>query len=558
MNDPILDLNIEHIGSLIAKRTFIWQMKFLKPLKIAGFAKDRSVNFWDSHITQLWQLGLLRADLIKSNEEIDLKGLILVNNQKGNYIYVDTRILERSNIKWVESIENLPKIRSNIEILFHPFRYYVLYHLQRVMKLQISPMQILRAKSYPGLLDNSISMFTDWSNTNGFLDVINRWNNISSLAIVTEPFAFIRMFRTRSHPLGFSNTQLYKAIQDHWDEAKLLYQKISLELLQSIHQEISVTVENLDSNVEIHNIIRLSKDDTLRLKVLDNLGGAMYIRTMAEMIRRGIEDVYDIELLEEDGVRYGPASREIKIEEYGAGRLFDHDRKVISEYLKQKHLDYGIRIRWYVEGSTEYGALKKAISMYNMSDIEIRNLRGKFVESKDALSFRESLEQDMSSSIFSFISLDGDRSDNMRVVRKAAETELFLGFFSVSEPDFEFKNFTSLELAEVLWSMAPELHNNLDMKNLLLEIVSDSTNAKDFFEKALSISNQFRVGKGEAWGEKLMEYAMENQKINGETRQILEAIDTSMTIEHDQFIYTKELCRVDPLSGLIIERKVSD
>ncbi|XSG73973.1 hypothetical protein ACP8Y2_17490 [Herpetosiphon llansteffanensis] len=558
MDDSILDLNIEHIGRLIAKRTFIWQMNLLNPSKMARFAKDRSVIFWDNHITQLWQLGLLRADLIKSNEEIDLNGLILVSNQGGKYVYIDNRVLKRSSIRWVEAIENLPKIQSNIEILFHPFRYYVLYHLQRVMQLHISPMQILRAKSYPGLLDSSISMFDNWSNTNGFLEAIARWNNIASLAIVTEPFAFLKMFRTISYPLRFNHTQWYKLIQDHWDEAKVIYQKTSLDVLQSIHQQLSVTVEDLDSNVEIHNIIRLSKDDTLRLKVSDNLGGAMYIRTMAEMIRRGIEDTYKIELLEEDGVRYGPVSREIKIEEYGAGRLFDYDRKVINEYLKQKYLDYGIRIRWYVEGSTEYGALKKAISMYNISDIEIRNLRGKFVESKDALSFRESLEQDMSSSIFSFISLDGDRSDNLRVVRKAAETELFLGFFYISEPDFEFKNFTSLELAEVLWSMVPELHNDLDMKNSLIEIVSDSTNAKDFFKKALSISNQFRVGKGEVWGEKLMEYAMENPIINGGVRQVLEAIDTSISIEHDQFIYTKELCRVDPLSGLIIERKESD
>ncbi|WP_110514079.1 hypothetical protein [Herpetosiphon llansteffanensis] len=557
MNDTILDLNIEHIGRLIAKRTFIWQMGFLKPSDIAKFSKDRSVSFWDDHITKLWQLGLIRADLIRSNQDLSLYNLKLVNNENDEFIYIDSRVLEKSDIDWTSAIRNLPKISSNIEILFHPFRYYVLYHLEQSMKLNIAPIQMLGSKSYPKLLDYFISRFIDWTNKDDFFYTINRWNNIASLAIVAEPFAFHKIFRTSSYSVRYSYNQFHREVQNHWDEAKVTYERINLEELQQLHQQICVKVESIDSNVKIHNIIRLSGNDALRLKTLDKLGGALCIRNMAEIIRRGGEDIYNIELLEEDDARYGPYSKEVKITRYGSGRLFDNNRKVISEYLKQARLDYGVRLRWYVEGKTEYAALKKLVNIYDISDIEIRNLGGRFIE-KNSLAFRESLEQDMDSRIFSFISLDGDRSDNLRVVSNAAKDELFLGFFFVSKPDFEVANFNIIELAEVLWSMVPELHNDLDMKNSLIEIVSDSTNAKEFFDKALSISNQFRVGKGEAWGEKLMEYAIEHPTLNGKKRQILESFDISFTAEHDRFMHTKESCVIDHISGKIVKRKESE
>ena len=55
-----------------------------------------------------------------------------------------------------------------------------------------------------------------------------------------------------------------------------------------------------------------------------------------------------------------------------------------------------------------------------------------------------------------FISIDGDRSDNVRIVRKAAEEDDICGRFFISEPDFEFQNFTLDELEEILWKVCED------------------------------------------------------------------------------------------------------
>ncbi len=60
-------------GAWIAEHLRIWQMNFLKAYDLARFCRDRGLSdFGEEGITRLWQLGLLKADRIESDEEFPL------------------------------------------------------------------------------------------------------------------------------------------------------------------------------------------------------------------------------------------------------------------------------------------------------------------------------------------------------------------------------------------------------------------------------------------------------------------------------------------------------
>src|SRR5581483_128330 len=97
---------------------------------------------------------------------------------------------------------------------------------------------------------------------------------------------------------------------------------------------------------------RVRSNEKLRLNLEGGLGGAMLFRTMAEFLRRAIEKVFATQLPEEDEWR-DTAKEKL----FGSSRLFDGDRNAAHELLRQRGLGYGPRLRWYVEGQTEFWGL---------------------------------------------------------------------------------------------------------------------------------------------------------------------------------------------------------
>ena len=136
-------------GAWIAEHRRIWQMNFLNADKFASFGHDRGLaSFNEKDVTQLWQLGLIKADLITSRSKLSLVGLVDRGTDRyGPYLYSDERQLPRRLRKWKNARKNLKPLQEGVELLFHPFRYYVLYHLDRVLGLHSSKMQMLGSMS---------------------------------------------------------------------------------------------------------------------------------------------------------------------------------------------------------------------------------------------------------------------------------------------------------------------------------------------------------------------------------------------------------------------------
>ena len=149
------------LGKWIAEHSDIWQMHFLSDQELGRMAGERGLSFSSlgDDVKRLWQLGLLRADLVISTEPLDLADLMLVNQDKeGIYYYSDDRLPIQTGKEFVDALVNLPKCPSYVELQFHPFRYYVLYHIERVLRLNIHPMQMLYSTDgYRKLLEHSIS-----------------------------------------------------------------------------------------------------------------------------------------------------------------------------------------------------------------------------------------------------------------------------------------------------------------------------------------------------------------------------------------------------------------
>jgi hypothetical protein len=434
-------------GAWIIRRRHIWQMDFFNPNDFARHCRDHSLShFTEEDITQLWHLGLLKADLILSRRKLDRVGVVERGTDLyGYHMYSDERQLRRRSRGWKNTLNTLRPLREDIQLLFHPFRYYVLYHLNRVLGVNVSRMQMFYQQGFHDILDVILRGFNNWTSSDQFVPRIDQWNDIASLAIVTEPCTYERIFHDMQYHLtGFDNIgdevkQIYQHIAAQWIDLKELYHRIGMKRLEEIRLELSIDTQRLDSNRWIHTLLCLG-DSKFRMELKDQLGGALLLRTMAEMIRRATEEAFSTKLREEDEIGFGWIPEGVKETLYGSNRLLD-DRQAASVFTRRHGLNYKPHVHWYGEGNTEYGALN---SFFEEMGIPVTNLHGLIKEGNSMVTFfRDSLRADIRDQMYSIVVIDGDVRENMRILESAArnnqtsEDDGIFGRFFLSQPDFE-------------------------------------------------------------------------------------------------------------------------
>jgi hypothetical protein len=572
-------------GAWIAEHRRIWQMNFLKAYDLARFCHDRGLaDFGEKGIIQLWQLGLLKADLVESDEELSYHGLVNRGvNRYGTFIYSDERLLQQRSEAWADAAKTLLPLRDDVVLLFHPFRYYVLYHINRELGVNLHKMQVFNQASMHKLLDMSLSYFNHWSASERFISRFQLWNDIASLAVVTEPCAYGRIFQfIRYDPSELTDYQAgAKEIEEHiaeyWQSVNNLYHQIGLALLEETRQEICGEIGKLDSNLWIHTLL-CAGDGKQRLELKDRLGGALLLRTMAEMLRHAADEAFHTTLQEED--EFGPRSLSKAIKEnlYGSksGRLLD-DLRALRAFARWHGQNYKPRVHLYCEGKTEYGALT---SFFTSMGVPVTNLHGlirvkggKAKEEKSmATFFRDSLQADIRDHVCSIVIIDKDRRENVRILESAAknnqtsEDDGIFGTFFLSNPDFEFENFEIEELEEVLWKwVGGENPSQIDREKLHNNVKA-AKGSTEFFNgvkrTALSIPQLIEYDKGEAWGEELMKFAWEHQFKRSRKRQIIEAVELALywekTAKLEPYETAKKRNMVDPQTGSLVKRSPPD
>src|SRR5215211_33126 len=107
MVDPVV------LGKQIAERRGMWQMRFLNARKLSRLCNDRAVgvDVFGKDVEYLWQLGLLRADVVVSSEELEVEGLLLVGRiARDDYLYADSRRVSQRAEGWVGSTVGLERV----------------------------------------------------------------------------------------------------------------------------------------------------------------------------------------------------------------------------------------------------------------------------------------------------------------------------------------------------------------------------------------------------------------------------------------------------------------
>lgn len=553
-------------GMWIAQRRHIWQMNLLSARELAQFSQDRGLSISsEEDIIHLWQLGLLKADLVVSRRKLNRVGLVDrgVDDYK-RHVYSDERQLHQRPNGWANAEKTLRPIQADVELLFHPFRYYVLFDLNRVLELHSTRMQMLLQEGYHRVLDLILTGFNQWSSSDQFVPRIEAWNDTASLAIVTEPCMYVRIFRSIRFSLQHVDTmdigaeQISQQIDAYWkNHVANLYKQIGIERLEEIRQELCVATQMLDSNRWVHTMLCLGRGN-LRTELKDRLGGALVLRTMAEMLRRATEKAFDTKLREEDELGFGWMPEDVKAKVYGSNRLLDGNENVAREFMRQYELHYGLRLRFYVEGATEWAALRHQFQAVGANYIEVINLAGEVAQKRGkGVAFRENLRSDIAMHVFSIVLIDGDRDDFVSAVKKAAADDQICGRFFISAKDFECANFDLSELEEILWTIALEDQENRVIeqdRRTLHEVIKNATNAEELKKLAgRALPQLAHFSKGETWGEKLIEYTWNHPLRDGKERQVIEAIRVALTTRTVSYEVTRKEYRVDPNTGQLVK-----
>jgi hypothetical protein len=550
------------VARWMTERQFIRQMPFKSLQDLNRLARDLGVGLspWNEEVEHLWATGILRADFLVSKHPLDLEGIVFIErNDAGENLYADARIFMRKIEGLSDVIEGPSSLPDDVCLMFHPFRYYVLYRIEKELIPRIQSFQILRsATSYQKNIERFITSFNEETADERFSGRVRRWNEIVSLAVGVEPFTHSRLFGYHKVPVTCVNNEdpFYAALRKQYEDCKALLVNIGLEGVKDVISELCAEADMLEPNDDIRRLIRLTGRYRIE-QVKWKLGGSMYLLTMAEMIRRAAERVFELELPEEDEMGYGGGEETASFKEfsYGSRRLLDN-HEAMGRFIEHLNLNYTVRLRWYVEGYTELHALESELSGDN--NIEIINLRGEVVAGKGkGLSFSENLLNDMRRSVYSFVSLDGDVDHNRRVLLRAVENREMFGMFFLSKPDFEFENFNSDELAGILWKMASEKGAPPEEEQNFLKLTSAAQNAKQLFDGAKrSLPGLQKLDKGKAWGERLLDFAKENRYIqrDGEkkTRPIIEAIMLARHAIDCGYYLSREEGRVDKETGRIV------
>jgi hypothetical protein len=252
------------------------------------------------------------------------------------------------------------------------------------------------------------------------------WNEIVDLAVLMEPLYWSSMIGQSVAPITVSKSA--------FQERRRAYKAKVLEFVRTLdagewrrkHECLRLNAADLDSNSELYLVLRLAKWDK-RETLKGSISGALWIRHLAEVIRRGFEEAHNQCWPEEDqdlGIWYPEARKWL----FGAERPLD-DPLISEPYLAFNYgLSTGSAVRWYVEGETEYYAIYQTLTNPAKYGIELVNLHGNIKAERDnvALKLQEWLAEDRSLHRFSMISIDNDVYSNVKAIRRRFSRGMWL------------------------------------------------------------------------------------------------------------------------------------
>lgn len=543
----------------LASMPQIWQHGLLLAAQLGTFASEHGIQVQsEGEILGLWRAGLLRADLVTSETELSVPGLVSALKIQGTNAFCDQRHVPHRSRGFGGVLSDINEVHANAVPHFHPFRLYLLYHIERIFKSNTACTQyLLWPKGLESLAEREILHLDQWTAKVETSERFDYWNTVSDLAIAFEPLGYQQIHCEGRIRFPMTEESLPIQLAELRAKAAPLIRQITAPELQQVREDLGQAAQQMDSNSNLHVLLRLMSSHERR-KLRGRLGTCMLFLEMAETIRRPVEDELQRSLPEEDQIGFGQWMEGARKQIYGTERVFDAPRTVLRDYLSSMGLDYGVKIRCYVEGDSEYGALSSAVG--DAAGIELVNLRGQVIERRGkGLAFSDALRRNSASHIFSAIVIDTDREEYVRVLRRVAESgEIFCPFFLL-DPDFEFGNFTARELLVVALKLGRITQEALDATSGLEAQILATHSNKEFFGILASVETA-RAAKDELWGATLMSHALKlpelpaEHSLAGQTRPIVEAARLLSRARNVGYLRSLESASVDPATGRILRR----
>lgn len=328
----------------------------LRPEGLGNLAKELGLgSFSGDDIVGLWHMGLMRADLLRADRAIERPGLTLLKQEDdGCLLYLDSRIVQHRIEGHGGALQATGEVGDGIELWFHPFRLYVLFHVQRTLKVETTNTQYL---VYPQGIETVAKRLKEemdrWTSSEAFGDRFDYWNATAELAVVCEPFV-----QGMSASRTFSQVDRRAEFNAYLAMLRSLLTDMGKPEVRTRREDLGFSADSLDGNRNIQVLLRLMLRQHLE-KVKGSLGGAMRFLSMAEVIRRAAEDAFGENLAEEDEIGPGQWMAGARRMLYGSERVFDAERRDLRDYMGLLGLDFGTKVRCYVEGDTEMGKVRE-------------------------------------------------------------------------------------------------------------------------------------------------------------------------------------------------------
>jgi hypothetical protein len=512
------------VGEYRPQLTEFAQIDLLGEDRFLDWLKSRSVpvfgSTFGSDLQEFWSRGWLRAD----------KADIVKRGRRRPLVEpVEALSFEHP---LGEKIRGAGRGRS-YELQFHPFRLYPMLRILSAMRWTLSRGSVLYPKGLREHADRHVQRVRTHLRSPRFLEQIEGWNGIADLAILLEPLYWPYMTgRTTERsfvlPGSLEETNKGGRLAEYRSSILAFVQRIPKAMLAGAHMDLRYQASLLDDNQELYLILRASSWSR-RERLKGDIGAALWIRHLAEVIRLAYDELYDDRLVHEDeaGSQWVEGARAWV---YGSEYPLENPREMIRRVLPRYGIDSSPRVRFYVEGDTEEGAMEEALQGYLGYGIEIVNLKSRGWD--DWLLLQ--LQKDVEASRLSLIMLDGDRKDHIEAIRRRATEGRIVGMVFLNTPDIELGNFSIEQLVRATQLYETELGLEgppLDVA-AFEGVASGRSFAKTYEDLRLS-----RGIKGAAWGRALVKVAYEDREHDGdETNGLVYAVacaHRAMTTDYD-------------------------
>jgi hypothetical protein len=389
---------------------------------------------------------------------------------------------------------------------FHPFR---VYPLRRI--LQACDLQIARSASLnPDSLLRMTKQMLEWRPPAERLNTLSGdWNNVATLAVILEPIYWPDIIGSQRFSGGIREVDFRRQLQTFRVKVLDLVRSLDSSFWRNVHECLRIDAAWEDDNSHLYMLLRFGAWYE-REHLKGAVSGALWIRHMAEVIRRAFEEVHSERWPEEyEAFGYWPAG--VRAITFGSERPLD-DPLAGKSYLAHTFgLFTGCVARWYLEGDTEYFTVVEMIPEISRFGVELVNLGGAIATGKGntPLKLEALLQEDRSVRRLSVLSFDGEVPTNLKYIRRQVGQGNIVGLITVHDPDFEFANFSTSELADV----AAMVDDTLGFSGDAVRKANWSgvQNARAFEQKYLKVSNRKPSAlKGEGWGRALARYAREH------------------------------------------------